>query len=103
MSALRQSIARLERKDRTLLKMRFGQGASVDELATMFGMHRATVYRRLNEAAELVRRDALGQLADELKLDENAVKSVVRALGGHELPLTSVLRIEGESRIAEGS
>lgn len=52
--ALRSVLSELEPIERTLLRLRYAQGVSVTDLASMHGTHRVTMSRRLTELRRLV-------------------------------------------------
>lgn len=51
-TAFEQAVAALERRERTLLRLSVIEGLSIDELGTMYRVHRATVARWLVAARE---------------------------------------------------
>jgi len=56
---LREALAALSIEDRLLLKRRFAHGLSCEELGTVYGVHRSTAARRVE--------DARGRLVDALR------------------------------------
>lgn len=77
-AALHHAVSQLAAEDRNLLRFRFADGLTLDELARVFDVHRATVARRLAKARSEVRRAALQNLRAELNADPSEIASVVR-------------------------
>jgi RNA polymerase sigma-70 factor (ECF subfamily) len=48
-AAFARALAGMSTEDRLLLKQRFVHGLTCDELAAMYGMHRATAARRVSD------------------------------------------------------
>jgi RNA polymerase sigma-70 factor (ECF subfamily) len=53
-AAIEQATAALEPRERTLLRLYYVGGLSIDRLATMFHVHRATIARQIAEIRETV-------------------------------------------------
>jgi RNA polymerase sigma-70 factor (ECF subfamily) len=51
---LREAISTLDAEQRNLLRLHYLEGLTLDELAAFFGVHRATIARRVAEAREAV-------------------------------------------------
>jgi len=81
-AALQQAIARLSPEQRTLLRFHVKDGLTIDQLAPMLGIHRATAARRLERA----RADVLAHTQDVLReqhgLSDSEVRSLCIALAG---------------------
>ena len=78
-AALAEALAALSARDRTLLRQHFVDNLTIDELAPVYGVHRATAARWLAR----LRAEVLGQTRDAL----------ARRLGPAAPELTSVLRL----------
>ncbi len=79
--ALSEGIAKLERRERALLRLAVCDGLGIDAIGELYGVHRATAARWIAGARE--------------KLEAN-VKDVLRGrLGAGEESLASVLRLVG--------
>ncbi len=79
--ALHAALAELSGRERNLLRFHFADGLTLDELATSYRVHRATIARWLARA----RRDLLERTREQLALAVGAsgaeVDSIVRVLG----------------------
>ncbi|MCU0701374.1 MAG: hypothetical protein MUC96_33105 [Myxococcaceae bacterium] len=95
--ALVTAIGRLEPRERSLLRLHFLEGATLDELARTYGVHSATVARWLATAKAsflTAARDTVAPLAGVGRLE---VDSLVRALEGSlDVSLHRVLRSTAE-------
>lgn len=90
--ALREAVERLPAEDRNLLRFRFVDGLTLDELARVFDVHRATVARHLARARADVRKATLRALRAELRLDGAEADSLVRLVRSQlELSLSGLL------------
>lgn len=82
------ALADLDRKDRTLLKLHLLDGLSIDELAPMHAVHRATVARWIAAAKDTVLSTTRRTLMKDLALDAQEVDSLI-ALVQSRIELTS--------------
>jgi RNA polymerase sigma-70 factor (ECF subfamily) len=82
------ALAELDRRDRTLLKLHILDGLSIDELAPMHAVHRATIARWIAAAKDLVLAGTRRQLMRDLALDAQEVDSLI-ALVQSRIELTS--------------
>lgn len=90
--ALREAVERLPAEDRNLLRFRFVDGLTLDELARVFDVHRATVARHLARARADVRKATLRALRTGLRLDGAEADSLVRLVRSQlELSLSGLL------------
>jgi RNA polymerase sigma-70 factor (ECF subfamily) len=95
--ALREAVERLPAEDRNLLRFRFVDGLTLDELARVFDVHRATVARHLAKARADVRKATLRALRAELRLDGAEADSLVRMVRSQlDLSLSGLLGAGGE-------
>lgn len=79
-AAFEDAVAELDAEERSLLRMHLVHGSTIDELAGLFRVHRATVARRIGRAREdLVTRTKRTLMAN-LKLDRSAYDSVIRLI-----------------------
>lgn len=91
--AVRAAVASLSPKDRTLLRLHFVDGLSIDRLATMYQVHRATAARWLARCREDLVRDTRRALMEKLKLTESEFASVMRAVHSElDVNVSSLLR-----------
>jgi RNA polymerase sigma-70 factor, ECF subfamily len=95
--ALVSAIGRLEPRERSLLRLHFLEGATLEDLARSYGVHAATVSRWLAAAKAsflTATRDAVAPLVGVGRMD---VDSLVRALEGSlDVSLHRVLRSTAE-------
>ncbi|MGC4119628.1 MAG: sigma factor-like helix-turn-helix DNA-binding protein [Myxococcales bacterium] len=75
--AIRQALARLEPRQRTLLRLHHLEAVSLERLATMFQVHRATAARWLADAREEVLVRTREQLSADLRLRPEEVESLL--------------------------
>ena len=76
--ALRDALARLEGHDRALLRYHLVDTWSIDRIAQVYGIHRATAARRLTAAREKLGLLMRGELAAKLAIGDDEVDSIVR-------------------------
>jgi RNA polymerase sigma-70 factor (ECF subfamily) len=79
-SAFREAFASLPSRQRTLLRLRFLDGVGVSEIATMMGVHRATITRWVSEAQEAAFAEARRRLQDRLSVDTRELDSLLRVV-----------------------
>lgn len=77
-AALRSAFASLTAKERTLFRMHFVDGLSLDEMGRVFSVHRATVARWIALAREQVLERTMASLGDELRLNGPELESLLR-------------------------
>jgi RNA polymerase sigma-70 factor len=75
---LRTSLRALEGEYRNLLKLHFVDELTLDQMATLFRVHRATIARRIATAREQVFDGLRAHLERELSLDEAEFESLLR-------------------------
>lgn len=79
-AAFRHALAGLSSRDRNLLRLHHLNGVTLDALATMHQVHRATVARWLAAARQAAVEATRQGLRDTLKVDEQELTSLIRAL-----------------------
>jgi RNA polymerase sigma-70 factor, ECF subfamily len=77
-TATREALAMLTPRARTLLRLHHLDGLTVDDLAAMYQVHRATVARWTAAAREAVFEETRRQLESRLGLGEDSAISIVR-------------------------
>lgn len=77
-AAFRAAVAGLTARQRTLLRLHHLDGLTVDDLARMYTIHRATAARWVAAAREAVFEDTRARLQQRIGLDDSEVVSVVR-------------------------
>ncbi|MBK6916177.1 MAG: sigma-70 family RNA polymerase sigma factor [Deltaproteobacteria bacterium] len=86
-AALRAAVGSLDARGRTLLRLHYLDGLSIDRIAPVFGVHRSSIARWLTDARARM-REAIGKaLARREGLDDAAAESVAKALLS-QVPLT---------------
>jgi RNA polymerase sigma-70 factor (ECF subfamily) len=95
-AAVKRALAELPADQRALLRLAFLEGLTIDDLAPLLGVHRATVTRRLERA----RADALARtqaiLQSEHGFTESEARSICQALGS-EVDISIAVALQGES------
>jgi len=79
-SALEEAFRQLAPRERNLLRMHFLDGLSLDALAVMHAVHRATIARWLVSIRRSVVEHARGMLGDGAELTSRSVRSLYRLL-----------------------
>ncbi len=81
--AFAAALATLTPRERNLLRQQYLYGASVDELASLYGVHRATAARWVARVRELVLRRTRRQVGEVLRLSADELDSVMGRLASH--------------------
>jgi RNA polymerase sigma-70 factor (ECF subfamily) len=90
--AIENAVASLATEDRTLLRLHFIDGLTIDDLAVVYRLHRATLARRLAKARNAVFETARARAMIELGLDEAEFRSLMgMMLSGLDFTLSRVL------------
>lgn len=76
--AFRQALAALDGEQRTLLRMHFVDAITLDELARLRKLHRATIARHLATARRAVLDDIRHQLRERLAVSTDEFASLIR-------------------------
>ena len=77
------AIAELTPRARTLLRYHLIDRLSIDKIAAIYDVHRATAARQLAKAKETVIRATQRCLQQRLKLDSDELTSVLRLVEGN--------------------
>ena len=77
-AAIQHAARRLEPGDRHILRQHFVGGLTIDQLAAVLGIHRATAARRITRAREQLATMARDELATTLAITPQEVEEVVR-------------------------
>lgn len=92
-AAFEDAMSSLEPKGRTLLRLHLLHGSSIDELATMNNVHRATAARWLAKAREDVRDATRRGLAARLGANHGELDSIMALIGSRlDVTITRHLR-----------
>jgi RNA polymerase sigma-70 factor, ECF subfamily len=91
--AMRTAVSSLEERDRALLRYAFVDGLNVDEIGSLYDVHRATAARWVAAARERLGTRIRDELAAQLKIDVAEVDSIVRLVQSRiDVSLERVLR-----------
>jgi RNA polymerase sigma-70 factor (ECF subfamily) len=77
--AFTAALARLAPRDRILLRYAFADGQSVDQIGTIFQVHRATAARWVAKARDQLVDETRAELMRALQIGEGDAASIVRA------------------------
>ncbi|MBL8940466.1 MAG: sigma-70 family RNA polymerase sigma factor [Archangium sp.] len=92
----REAVQALTARERSLLRLSLLDGLSIDELAPMYGVHRASVARWLTAAKERLSAITRSKLSVALQLPEADVERLLTSVqNGFELSLSRALRESG--------
>jgi RNA polymerase sigma-70 factor (ECF subfamily) len=102
--ALADCFKRLAPRERNLLRLHFIDGLSLDALATMHGVHRATVARWLVSIRRALLDEACSRLGGEQRLASRSVRSLYRWLEQDlHLSISKLLAVEASAPASRGS
>ena len=91
--AFAQAAAQLTDRDRTLLRYRFFDDLSIDEIGVLYRVHRATVARWIAAIRETLFESTRTALTERLSLTESEVDSVLRLIDSRlEISIEAMLR-----------
>jgi RNA polymerase sigma-70 factor (ECF subfamily) len=91
--AFREALAQLSSEQRNLLKLHFVDEVTLEDLAALFRVHRATIVRRIAAAREAVLDGARERLQAELSLAPAELDSLMRIIRSRiEISLSVFLR-----------
>lgn len=97
--AFRAAVQTLSPRERSLLRLSLLDGLSIDDLAPMYGTHRATVARWLSGARERLASATREILRVDLGLEPDEVERLLSsAQGGFEVSLSRALRETSPAR-----
>jgi RNA polymerase sigma-70 factor (ECF subfamily) len=95
-AALRQAIDTLDAEQRNLLRLHYLEGLTLDELASFFAVHRATVARRMSEARDAVSGGMAERLRAALGVGESELASLLTVLGSQlEVSISACFAADG--------
>jgi RNA polymerase sigma-70 factor (ECF subfamily) len=72
------ALAELPKADRALLRYKYSDGATLDELAQIQRVHRATIARKLRELRDQLAERTRAHLMAELRVDASDAESIIR-------------------------
>lgn len=76
--AMKEAVRALDERERALLRYAFVDGLNVDDIGTLYDVHRATAARWVASARERLGSAIRDALAARLKIDVDEVDSIVR-------------------------
>jgi RNA polymerase sigma-70 factor, ECF subfamily len=79
--AFQRAFESLDPRDRNVLRFSYLDGSSIDDLATLYGVHRATVARWRNSARAALLKATRDAFTDEQDLPPRDFESIVRLIG----------------------
>lgn len=79
-TALAEALAALPTRERTVLRLHFVEGLSLERIGAMYQTHKSTVSRWLARAREEVLTDVRRRLAERLQLSSEELQSLLRAV-----------------------
>jgi RNA polymerase sigma-70 factor (ECF subfamily) len=98
-TAFAAAVRELGDRDRTLLRYRFADDLSIDEIGALYGVHRATVARWLATIREALFEATREGIMAELSLTESEVDSVLRLVDSQlDVSISDVLGSPATSR-----
>ncbi|HEY2517467.1 MAG TPA: sigma-70 family RNA polymerase sigma factor [Polyangiaceae bacterium] len=77
-AAFAAAITSLEGREKTLLRQHLVDGLTIDEIAPLYGVHRATAARWLEKARELLLTRVRHEFADRARVSDRELVSVLR-------------------------
>jgi len=101
-SAFEASIASIDREERTVLRMHFVDGLTIDEIGRAYGVHRATAARWLASGREKIASLTRKHLRRSLKLERESDLDTMLRLVDSQLDL-SLGRVLEDTSTRQGS
>lgn len=91
--AFSDAVAQLTDRERTLLRYRFVDDLSIDEIGLLYGVHRATVARWIAAVRESLFEATRARLMEQLSITDSDVDSVLRLIDSQlEISIEAVMR-----------
>jgi RNA polymerase sigma-70 factor len=81
--AFRDAVLNLDARQRTLLRQSLIDGLSIDDLARLYGAHRATTARWIASARETVVNETRQSFMERIKVSADECDSVFRMISSH--------------------
>jgi RNA polymerase sigma-70 factor, ECF subfamily len=79
-AVLAEALAALTARERTVLRLHFAEGLSLERIGAMYQTHKSTVSRWLARAREEILSDVRRRLAERLQLSSGELQSLLRAV-----------------------
>ncbi|HWB79497.1 MAG TPA: sigma factor-like helix-turn-helix DNA-binding protein, partial [Nannocystaceae bacterium] len=93
--ALSTAVSELDAEDRALLRLHVSDQLGIDDIARLYGVHRATAARRVDRARRELGRLTRRRLATALALPPWEVESLVRIVRSSFRSLVKTYLVEG--------
>ncbi|HEY3818638.1 MAG TPA: hypothetical protein VGL81_15800 [Polyangiaceae bacterium] len=91
-TALRRAVAALPAQERALLRFRFVEGLTPGHIATIYGVHRTTILRRIEAAQAQVLERTRADVMNELQISPSDFESLLNLVQSRlHVTLTSLL------------
>lgn len=92
-AALAEAIASLPDKHRAVLRYHYAERLNIEQIGAILGVHKTTVFRRLEQARADLIDAARGALKRRLRVDDAGLLSIVRVVSSHlDLTLSGFFR-----------
>lgn len=93
--AFASALSTLSRGDRTLLHRYYIQGNNIDDLATVYGIHRVTAFRRVLKVKEALFRDVRVQFARLTDMRDEDSDDIIKLLQSQvDISVSRILRAD---------
>jgi len=93
--AFAEAVASLEPRERNLLRLHFLRKMTLESLATMYGVHRATIVRHLAKIRDSIDRATRAAMRERLGADRREVDSVMELIASRfDASVERLLRTE---------
>jgi len=92
--ALKDALAGLETDERNVLRLYVIDGLSIDRIAAVYGVHRATAARWVTRGRDALMRGTRELLGQRLRIDEAEVESILAVVRSQiDLTLSTLFRV----------
>lgn len=95
--AFQEALGMLGDREQSLLRYHYVDGLNIDEIGTIYRVHRVTAYRWLDKARETLVTRTLGQLKARLNVENKEFDSILRMIRS-QLHLSLVRCLGGEEQ-----
>jgi len=97
LDALARAISSLDKRQRNLLRLNYADGLNIDDVGALYGVHRATVARWLQQARTSVESTVLEDLRAQRGIDPTDIGSLIH--GARPYLEDSLRKLLGESKV----
>lgn len=92
-AALAEAIDALSDKHRAMLRYHYAERLNIEQIGAIFGVHKTTAFRRLEQARADLIEATRGALKQRLQVDDAGLLSIVRVVSSHlDLTLSGFFR-----------